>query len=334
MQISPRTLRARSRAAHICIAALPSRDKKLAPAKSWGKKEGHSTESRTTTKQQPTESSDEGWGLLDLSRMNYRWAAPWGAPRVLVGMSAWVVLFVGVSFILVPALYNQAGIDLIKLDAADKTTFTLVNQVLDTVVSLALIRLLTFKDLEEEPESVQKTFFNYSPSAPFSSPNGWAVWALIGVLLSPLVVVSTAGLLSLIGYEDNVGGRGTVDGVVQMISIDGRSFVNLLTVTGVLAPILEETVFRGFLLTSLTRWMPPLAAIPISSFFFALAHLSPRDFPVLFSIGCLLGIVYVRSTNLLTPIIVHGAWNSTVLSVLFALSASGIDIEELIKTAR
>ena len=104
--------------------------------------------------------------------------------------------------------------------------------------------------------------------------------------------------------------------------------------SGVLAPLLEETVFRGFLLTSLTKFMPTWAAIPSSALLFGAAHLSPRDFPVLFSLGCLLGIVYVRSRNLLTPMLVHGVWNSAVLTLLFYLASTGLDIEELIGAMR
>ena len=76
--------------------------------------------------------------------------------------------------------------------------------------------------------------------------------------------------------------------------------------------------------------MPTWAAVPTASLLFGLAHLSPRDFPVLFSLGCLLGWVYVRSRNLLSPIIVHGVWNGTVLSLLFYLASTGIDIKELV----
>jgi membrane protease YdiL (CAAX protease family) len=99
-----------------------------------------------------------------------------------------------------------------------------------------------------------------------------------------------------------------------------------------MAPVLEETVFRGFLLTSLTKYIPTWAAIPVSAAFFGAAHLSPRDFPVLFALGCLLGVVYTRSRNLMSPIIVHGMWNSTVLTLLFYLASTGVDIEELIRS--
>ncbi|PNG99922.1 hypothetical protein TSOC_014288, partial [Tetrabaena socialis] len=94
-----------------------------------------------------------------------------------------------------------------------------------------------------------------------------------------------------------------------------------------------ETVFRGFLLTSLTRFMPTWAAVLASSGFFGLAHLSARDLPVLSALGLLLGWSYVRSRNLLTPIIIHGAWNSTVLTLLFWLASEGVDVQQLITQA-
>ncbi len=74
--------------------------------------------------------------------------------------------------------------------------------------------------------------FNYSLSGPFKSPSGWATWALIGVVLSPLVVGVVATGLSLTEYESAVGGRGTVDGVAPMITMDFQSFLSLLSVTG------------------------------------------------------------------------------------------------------
>lgn len=98
-----------------------------------------------------------------------------------------------------------------------------------------------------------------------------------------------------------------------------------------LAPLLEETLFRGFLLTSLTKFMPVPAAIFASSLAFGVAHLSLKDLPVLTTLGCLLGLVYTRSRNLLAPMMVHGLWNSTVLTLLFALTAAGVDVQQLLR---
>lgn len=61
----------------------------------------------------------------------------------------------------------------------------------------------------------------------------------------------------------------------------------LVGITGVLAPLLEETVFRGFLMVSLTKWLPTPAAAVVSAAVFALAHLTPGEFPQLFVLGAL-----------------------------------------------
>eukprot|EP00798_Chlamydomonas_sp_ICE-L_P030871 gene30871-35915_t len=232
-------------------------------------------------------------------------------------------------------LYQLAGLDMSSLSSTEKTTFTLITQISDTVVTLALIRVLTVKKLDEAPEESVKDIFNYSPSNPFQKPYGWAVWAGIGIVLSPFIVGATAYLMSTLGYDEAVaGGRGTADGVASLISMDLPTYLSLASITGILAPILEETVFRGFLLTSLTKFMPAWGAVIISSTAFGLAHVSPKDFPVLVVLGSLLGFSYVRSRNLLTPILIHGVWNSSVLSLLFYLSSIGVDLEAMMKEAR
>jgi uncharacterized protein len=118
--------------------------------------------------------------------------------------------------------------------------------------------------------------------------------------------------------------------VASIISLDFPTYLRLFTVTAVLAPILEETVFRGFLLASLTKWMPVPAAVLLSAFAFGFAHLSPRDFPQLTALGILLGFTYVRSRNLLSPMLIHGTWNGTVLTVLYFLVSNGVDVQEFL----
>ncbi|PNW83179.1 hypothetical protein CHLRE_06g310050v5 [Chlamydomonas reinhardtii] len=312
------------------------------PARLWGRPGAVSSEPATSTSTQHRGGRPDGpdddkptWGVFDLARYGERWDVPWGAGRVAGGMALWFGSFVGVGFVLVPQLYRAAGVSLYDLPPEDKATFTLVCQAVETAVSLLLVRLLTAGPIARSGASEQQLgLFNFSPAAPFSKPRGWAFWGLCGVLASPAVVGGMASLLGAVGYEKAVGGQGTVDGVAGMIDLDLPTYLSLLAVTGVLAPILEETVFRGFLLTSLTRFMPTWAAVVASSGFFGLAHLSPRDLPVLSALGLLLGWSYVRSRNLLTPILIHGAWNSGVLTVLFWLASEGVDVQQLISDLR
>jgi uncharacterized protein len=89
----------------------------------------------------------------------------------------------------------------------------------------------------------------------------------------------------------------------------------------VAAPVFEETLFRGFLLPSLTRYVPVWGAIGISSLVFALAHLSLSEVLPLATLGMVLGFVYTRSRGLLSSMLLHSLWNSVTMVGLFLLGS-------------
>ncbi|KAJ0254124.1 Uncharacterized protein HA466_0106770 [Hirschfeldia incana] len=83
------------------------------------------------------------------------------------------------------------------------------------------------------------------------------------------------------------------------------------------APVLEEIVYRRFLLTSLASRMEWRKAPVISSVVFAASHFSGEDFVQLFGIGCVLGGCYSWSGNLASSVVVHSLYNA--LTLLLAL---------------
>jgi hypothetical protein len=87
----------------------------------------------------------------------------------------------------------------------------------------------------------------------------------------------------------------------------------------VAAPVFEEVLFRGFLLPSLTKYMAVGWAIVLSGFIFAAAHLSLSEVLPLTLLGYILGFVYTRSRNLLSPMLLHSIWNSATMLGLFIL---------------
>lgn len=179
-------------------------------------------------------------------------------------------------------------------------------------------------------ESTPPDFLNVSLKDPFQRPNGWATWAIYGLAGAP-VVLTVASVLYLFLPVEVSTTAGTLDAVAGMFAaIDNHIFINLLLVTGVLAPILEETVFRGFLLTSLTKHMSVPAAVVWSSLLFAICHFSEKDFLQLFALGMVMGFAYCRSRNLLTSMLIHGAWNSTVLGVVYVLVSSGVAMDDIL----
>lgn len=279
----------------------------------------------TRSQDDDPEELEKAYRVFDWKAYNEPFDVPWGAKETVFGMVAWCAGFLGVGLAFIPvaaALAGPAGFS--ALTASGKSGFALANQVAETGVSLAIIRLGVAKF-----EPLPPGLFKYDFSAPFKRPRGWLMWGLLGIALSPLVVYAAATLSDGLGVSD-AGGRGTVDSVSSIITMDFSTYASLMATTAVLAPLLEETVFRGFLLTSLTKWMPVPAAVAVSSVAFGMVHLTPRDFPQLTALGFLLGFSYVRSRNLLTPMLIHGAWNGTVLTILFFLASQGLDIDAVI----
>lgn len=71
--------------------------------------------------------------------------------------------------------------------------------------------------------------------APFTKPEGWALWALAGIACSGLALGGTAWLFDLLGPGlgyDGVAGEATADVVIGLTALDPRTFISLLTTTG------------------------------------------------------------------------------------------------------
>lgn len=78
------------------------------------------------------------------------------------------------------------------------------------------------------------------------------------------------------------------------------------------APWWEEVLYRGFLLPALVLQMKYKWAVIWSGIIFSVHHMSPTGFIPLAFLGWTWSILYAKSGNLLTTILVHAMWNSRV----------------------
>ena len=89
-------------------------------------------------------------------------------------------------------------------------------------------------------------------------------------------------------------------------------------IIGLLAPLVEELVFRGAILRALLRWKSnPWIGIVISSVMFSAIHLNPAQMPHAFLIGILLGWMYYRTDSIVPGVVYHWV-NNTIAYVLMA----------------
>ncbi len=84
----------------------------------------------------------------------------------------------------------------------------------------------------------------------------------------------------------------------------------------VVAPVIEELIFRGIILNGLRKNYPAITAVFISALLFSLFHLNPWQMPATFVLGLLLGWIVLRTRNILLAIIGHAMNNFLVLFIV------------------
>lgn len=168
-----------------------------------------------------------------------------------------------------------------------------------------------------------------------SRPWGTLFWT---ILLAVGVILPLAWLEELIpeAMRQDLSG----DIIARMLGTTEGYFVVCM-----LAPLAEEVVFRGAIITSVMEWGRSIRckhtesggdtatsaltdsriewiAIVTGALFFALAHLNPAQAPHAIIMGILLGWLYVRTGSLLPCFIVHWINNSLayVLIKMFPLT--------------
>jgi membrane protease YdiL (CAAX protease family) len=132
---------------------------------------------------------------------------------------------------------------------------------------------------------------------PPARPLYWFIAALSGISLAALVIaIENPGRLQIhvhgIGYAVAFG--------------------------GLLAPLIEETIFRGMILPIIVRYTQPFVAAAITGVIFALYHglykgLPTGDILLWITItGTAYGFMRIRSQSTLTAAVMHSAYNLTL----------------------
>jgi hypothetical protein len=84
----------------------------------------------------------------------------------------------------------------------------------------------------------------------------------------------------------------------------------------ILAPIIEETLFRGLLYPWLRKRVGIILAAVISAILFALFHFDARGAIQYCALGIILALVYERSRSIPAVALVHALWNAWVLAIM------------------
>ncbi|ESA37592.1 abortive infection protein [Leptolyngbya sp. Heron Island J] len=230
------------------------------------------------------------------------WDVPWD------GEIIWQVLIVGFFFVgqlLIPFVLQLSGMSFAATSSRGRALYAMIFYLLMSVSGIAVLvgSIWAYRPLP-------KGWFQ------FKLFGRWPLWGVGGYLVALPLMIAISALNQQIWR-----GQGGNNPLLQTVLQESDSVALLLffLTAAVAAPLFEEVLFRGFLLPSLTRYMPVWSAILLSSLIFAAAHLSLSEVLPLTLLGTILAWVYARSRNLLSPMLIHSLWNSATLVGLFLL---------------
>jgi hypothetical protein len=94
--------------------------------------------------------------------------------------------------------------------------------------------------------------------------------------------------------------------------------VALSALAALLAPVCEETAFRGYVQTTLALRVGPVRAIAIAALLFAVMHLDPVRFPALVVLGAMFGWLAWRAGSIWPAIAAHAVNNGVAAGLVLA----------------
>jgi membrane protease YdiL (CAAX protease family) len=158
-----------------------------------------------------------------------------------------------------------------------------------------------------------------------------AKWADLG--WGPLIWLVAIGVQIGLGALILATDLPTVSNTDAISNFDGRTAEMWVVIFAavVMAPVVEELVFRGLLLRSLVRVMPSPVAIFIQAVVFGVLHLNPEAgianlglVIILTGVGAVLGVAAHKLGRLAPTIIAHSIFNAVVMAVVLSGVTEGL----------
>ena len=239
----------------------------------------------------------------------------YGFEKVFAVFIFWLALECMISPVIVNVARPLKGLG---MNSNTIALITMVIYLMNNVPSLLLVWLLCLRGTGIK--------FVDAVKLKFKTPRrGWFGLVLAGVLTwcacLPLVLVGSALAK---GYLNSNGSSNPILAVVMEAARNGDAFTSVLFVIalGVLPALCEETLFRGFLYTSLRTKLSAFLSMIISAAVFAGIHLDQGAFIQLFVLGFVFAFVFERTRSLIPSMVAHCMWNSGTFFVISAIFGS------------
>ncbi|MCH5156041.1 MAG: CPBP family intramembrane metalloprotease [Clostridiales bacterium] len=109
------------------------------------------------------------------------------------------------------------------------------------------------------------------------------------------------------------------------VDLTTPSSVAMIVIASVfMAPVFEESIYRGVLFNGLKKNTTPIKAVLLCALAFMLMHMSPIQVVFQFSLGCLSAVVMHKTGRLLPCVLLHATANAAALAIQFEPLSSAV----------
>jgi len=233
-----------------------------------------------------------------------------------VSLGDFFIIFLGAIVV----QYFVAGVCSVAFEATDFGESNVGLRITLSTLAYQLVPLLLIYSLTRYyPENFPANF--NTRRVRFFESAGLGLFYFLGAL--PLMLLFAHGWQMLLEWVHSMGFPVELENqeIVEIFAEQDSPLVIglMMFMIVVMAPLLEELLYRGMLYRFLKSRMNNLLALTLSSLLFAAMHANLLKLVPLFLLGMLLGRAYEKSGSILVPIFMHAFFNlNTVLILLVA----------------
>lgn len=213
----------------------------------------------------------------------------------------WALIYVGtilgVNILVATQVYPSHWFASFLPGGTNDVNLLLVHEILQAILMIGGVLLclhLRGKSVQEIGWQVAKTEWTYFAAIAF------------GVLTCTITLFVSSIFVQL--FPQWATTQNVVSTTLQVNTQWG--FLASFLSVGILAPLCEELLFRGYLYHAVRECCGIKMSVCITAFLFAAVHGQWFQLVPLFMAGCFLNCFYLRTESLIATVLMHSAWNT------------------------
>lgn len=230
-----------------------------------------------------------------------------GFPNMWVSLG-WVVLFLllqiiaGVAAMGIAIGLDRSGRDMLEL--ASDLSFVAGPTIASLVASSLILLGLFWLHLRRDDRAARIGLFRWSRLG---------LWPTVGLALLLIGVGLGFNYLYATYVIPDVKVQEALRKLFEALPDTFANTAMLFVAIAIIAPLVEEILFRGLVQNALMRKLPAWGAILGASAIFAAVHMDYHAFPALMAMGAVFGLLYHRTGSLRVNIVAHMLNNAGAL---------------------